>query len=1564
MNASQHLRRFIHNEGLFASDYFGRVLEQKGFPEQRRLPDDWAAKLEHLRRLWVNTRPLVLEEDRDGRLKWEGLPPGWRPKAGASESDIENGFIRRVLEEVLGYSVAQNRTFQRPRAAAKSTSNSRPDLIVFSHRADYEGTLAALNLSEREERTVDGVAFCRMADMIIDAKAFKKGVGADELPVDGGKRSASERTAAQDVLQVADYLADYQKKWGVLTNGRSWRLMVHGGGLDRHLRFDLVAFLEQLPSEPTADDERVFEFFWYLFGKPAVSGKWLDVIESGAAANTRAVRSVLRQQAHNAVERIANGFWLCPDNGPEGLTVAPALPDQSQIDHLREVSLTLLYRLLFVLKAEAQGLLPMLTPDGSETNYARFISTRAIFAKLHAMAPAERAQFSLVWPDLQKLFSAVDRGDLSFAIPAYNGGLFDPQRHPELSAWRLRDDALYAILSALIYQNVESNAADDGLVTTRLSTVPYADLDVRDLGDIYEGLLEQRLIGVAHPTPALRLKNQKGERKASGTYFTPDSLVEHLVRQTLQPKLEAAGDHRDKVLAIRILDPAMGSGHFLVKAVDIMADWLTVHCEPEDPDAPRNNGPEERAYWKRMVVEQCIYGVDYNPMAVELARVALWLHTAEFGKPLSFVDHHLKVGNSLVGITLDRLSKPGRKAKARKSGPVWEAIPHVVDDLDDDLTVSRPLPPLPSSKKGGRRDDSAQLALPFSIDTSLVTGILQSIHAILARPSNSAAETRKKSQDYAFAVEKRLAAHRLLADLWCLQWFFGPPTDELIQAYESADGIYAQVKQLCGIQDDAQRAQRLTELQRHPLIIALYEARAAGYGPRREAFFHWQLEFPEVAFSDDGQARSGFGFDVVVGNPPWDRIRAERKQFYAPFSDPSAGSDYDIANSQSASLDKIIRRLHGEHPTLEGEWLAHEQDVSELTTFLNDSGVYRHQSMKIDGKKTGGDPDLFRYFVERAISAARRDGRIGQLVPSTLWQAEGCSALRHLLLKSMTCEQIFVFENYRKWAFQIHSSFKFTAFVTRKERAMDSHAIESGFMLRDTRALDGHLPERVVNLTLPMIEAVSPGTLALLDYVSDSDARLVGRLHHSFPALANPQSGWHFVYRAELHMTNDAWRFKTREWMQSRGFLRVVPVKDASGGWTQQREYGSRSAKYPEPLPTGGEYWVAADASWYEERGYRYVGETVDDGHAKRLYVHPDDERLPVERDVPAERRHAIAAGEIYRALYVGRSVHQFDPAYQRYEGGAGPKQIWSRIGWSDKLRSGQFFIHERPANGTSRIAVRDIARATDERALITTLLPSDALCGNVLPVLDFRESEQANAMGVYLGSFVCDYLIRYRINTHVNWTYLKQLPVPAPIGTLPPNALKMCWQLCAATPEWDAMQADSTRIALSDRERARWRAQLDARVALAYELSVSEYAWVLSTFPLLDRSMPSLPDDLHLTQTEGAVRNLLVTTPWGQFDATPRSFITRDLALLTYIELRRELGYPDGRIPNDLHAFYRDEVGLDPEGPLSRFRIGTIRDLKDRVLTAEELGAVAYVPSGRGGDAEGETGEEGEEEG
>jgi hypothetical protein len=1575
-NSSQTMQQYCHNAALFGLDYFDAILRDHGrFPKLWQEPENIGERLAWLQKLWEDQRRYFLADDTRpaGARAYIGLPKGICPNSLlASESDVENGFIKPIMEELFGFAIAQNVNIELQGEAAEEArkagerAKKRPDMIVFRDKDDRDKQLQRLaGLPKAEQK--NGVKFCRAALCILDAKKFSKGLDVDE-DEEQKRARLKEGASIADIHQLDRYLRGYDRSWGILSNGRSWRLM-RQHEVQKHLRFDLVLFLENLRGrEAGGEDLQVFTLFWNLFGPPAMAGGVLDSLFNESNATTRKIRDALRDNAHRATLRLAEGFW----ENRRVNDFIPDVPDQAMLDRLREHALTFLYRLLFILKAEAQNLLPMYDEQGDPTSYANDMSTQAIYKKICAYG-GNLSDTIAGYKTLRNLFLAVDQGDVFNQVAAYNGGLFSAEANKELNKLQVTDQVLKEIFELLIYLDDDAGASDLGA----RQPIPYKDLDVRDLGDIYESLLEQRLIlSDSGVDPRFVLCNQKGERKASGSYFTPDRLVEHLVRKTVMPLLENCKS-AEEVLRLRILDPAMGSGHFLVKAVDVISEHLTGNYAPLEADAPQGDAEAERAYWRAQVAEHCIYGVDYNPMAVELAKVALWLHTARREKPLSFLNHHLKCGNSLVGVPLNRLANPGRNVTT------WEIVPPPAGAIPED---ERPPAAQGKGRKKRLNNDPKQLLWDFQIDSTLVSGIVASIKKILARPSDSPDDIMAKSKEYADAVYERLAAHRLLADLWCAQWFVADPSkEEDVLAYQQ---LYDRVKDICRTADDRRRLAALAKLgyvpgeaATHPFINKMQQVNSSGFGPRPFAFFHWQLEFPEVAFHDDGKPKNSFGFDAVVGNPPWDKIKPAKRDFYGAIN-PA------VANAQGASLNQLITRMENEDPTLINGWSQYESSMKKLAEFLADSSLYHWQTVTVAGKKTGGDPDLYRYFIERADQCLGEDGRMGLVVPGMLWQGDGSTGVRQLLIQHRCLESLYVFENYRKWAFSIDSRFKFTAFVARRGVASAAESFPAAFMLRNAGVLDGLLPERVLQLNRQDIEALSPHSLALLDFRGEQDARLAKKLHEQHPALGSEESGWKLRYRRELDMTNHARYFKYPQWLARRGFTLVRPVREADGSWRQEfltplldanGKWQGRSVAAQLPpermaqLPTGGEYWVAAPKKYYEKRDYSVLRDPLISG--QEAYIAKEDETAIAEsrgRLTPCHFR--IVPDAIYTALYEGRMVHNFNHAQKKYLRGEGRKAIWREQELDAQILSSRIYVNvdETAIAPELRLGFCDVTGATNERTFLSALITGFNACGNKVPTLSFHCPNTCSllSLSAIANSFVFDFLVRYRVSTTMNWVYVTQLPIvrcdSEKLLSYERAICERVVRLSCTTPElaayWnEVFPAEAWTYASAERDpwgRARLRAELDAIVADLYGLSVRDYALVLASFPLLDRNWPALPGDAFVTEAATHETSLFPAAQRGQswdensggiWELTPRSFITRDYALLTYITWRREHGDQDAFIPERLDEWYRDHVGIDPAGPQARFRIGDIKDLEERVRRAKELGALPYVPSTRG---------------
>jgi hypothetical protein len=526
-----------------------------------------------------------------------------------------------------------------------------------------------------------------------------------------------------------------------------------------------------------------------------------------------------------------------------------------------------------------------------------------------------------------------------------------------------------------------------------------------------------------------------------------------------------------------------------------------------------------------------------------------------------------------------------------------------------------------------------------------------------------------------------------------------------------------------------------------------------------------------------------------------------------------------------------------------------------------------------------------------------------------------------------------------------------------RKKPKEGHSFPAAFMLRDTRVLEGKMQDRVLSLNLDFIASISPESLALIDNRSDMEVRLIERLHQNFPALGSEDSGWNITYRRELDMTNDAWLFKTREWMASRGFTRLRPEKNKEGQWVQKKYPDSRTVILPDDLPQGGEYWVSANESWYRARGYAERKQHFN-GKERTVFYHPDDN---AKKDRKTNDPDRILPGEIYFPLYEGRMVHIFDHSQKAYVSGEGRKAIWQEQGMEQRAITPRVFVCKVDAEKEAdvRIGFCDVTGATNERSILSAIISSCVLAGNTVATLEGLTVKENLILLSVFTSFCADYLIRQRVSQHLNWTYVSNLVVPnckdIEEDTRNDLAHKAAILSCT-TPElaevWNAVHPEEAwTYESAERDlwkRAELRAEIDAIVAELYGLSVEEYAMVLTGFPLLDRDQPALPGDAFLTEGDekskkGVEGESWFERDWGIFEIKPRSFITRDFALLTYMKRK---AYP---LPQDLGAWFRDKVGLDPEGPLSRFMIGAVVDLEERVATAKEKGAIPYVPTSRG---------------
>jgi Uncharacterized conserved protein len=718
-------------------------------------------------------------------------------------------------------------------------TQKKPDYCLFGNEE-----------TERSVATSDALGIFRAASTVLEAKKVAHPL--DEV-------SKQETPGWFPSQQIQDYLrwatdSAGQRffRWGILTNGNEWRLYSWDAVPNAYFAFYLAHDEEFCPLEE-------FRIFVGLF-RPSTFDRdeqgrcLLDDIRDQSLTQQVQLEVNLRKRIFNVLEELAEGYYRNPANGLS----------EADLPAVYQTSLILLYRLLFVLYAESRGLLPAKSRGtGANRRYREEFSLSRFIDRLRDRTNFPDDAFDELYGELLKLFHLINGTNRlqneRLNVTRYNGGLFNPTLHPNIESWRIGENSLANVLRQVIFAQPPARERTRQQVIRTDETIDYGTLEVRQLGDIYEGLLggRLRLAEDGH----LELINERGANQREGIFYTPDWVVRYLIQETLglliddiaqsktvQRALIARSKERQQdnsfafaVLALNVLDPAMGSGHFLVRAVEYLAQAIVNH-----PTTRRmtekivSNGPSRRtreeivnaghvpvpvgvsqeqaeiAYWRRRVVEACIYGVDRNPLAVELSKLSLWLTCIAIDEPLNFLDHHLHCGNSLLWAEMPELY--------RLPGSSDEEVQQATFDLGDQLVETL----------------SAVISETVSIEAEASTEM----------------EVVKEKERRWRRVRTSLQPYLDIANLWvaALDGFainhlhYRMLALSAVSPHELSTEQKREARELrASIQNSLQ--ERLDHL--HP--------------------FHWELNFPEVFYQLDGQSfpASTRGFDAILGNPPY-----------------------------------------------------------------------------------------------------------------------------------------------------------------------------------------------------------------------------------------------------------------------------------------------------------------------------------------------------------------------------------------------------------------------------------------------------------------------------------------------------------------------------------------------------------------------------------------------------------------------------------------------------------------------------------------------------------------------
>ena len=787
--------------------------------------------------------------------------------------------------------------------------------------------------------------------------------------------------------------------WCLLFNGTHLRLMNASRVFSRRfVEFDL---------DCAADDETTAAAMRMLMASEAFRRGRPDE----ARSSVDVLVDLSEHHASDVCQSLRNGVL---DASEHVLRALVARPNTHSVAEVFEQALTIVYRMLFLFFAEGRSLVPAWHPI-----YRSSYSLERLVEQCLQQTPLG------LWEALRAVarlaHTGCRAGDLR--VTPFNGRLFAPSKTPLAERRDLDDEGARQSLIAL-----STRPAPDREGRERIA---YRDLGVEQLGAVYETLLDyvpcvERVTapGTRRTHAIVSLQAGSGLRKATSTFYTPQPIAGYLIRQALQPLTRDAAP--EQILDLKVLDPSMGSGAFLVGACAFLGDAYETALVQHGRCHPSDLGPRERASIRRLIAERCLFGVDLNPMAVQLARLSLWLATLAADRPLSFLDHHLQVGDSLLGTWISCLHRPPADRRVR----------------------GRPMPLLEHLSF----DDALRDVLPIRF-------------SLACEPNDTPEQVRAKERSLAALThhDTALAKWKRIADLWCARWFASELRDRAALFPSLCDAI-------------------LTNQCVLPSSLAdrLLETADAAAGAHR--FFHWELEFPEVFFDADGRRRPDGGFDAVVGNPPWDMVRA----------DPGTGD----------------RRSHS--PT----------ETAAVVRFTRDSGVYDAQS--------DGHANRYQLFLERSLALTRPGGRIGLVLPSGLAADQGSARLRRLLFSRCNVDALVGFDNTRA-IFPIHRSVRFLLLTGSVGAATTSIGCRFGEIdpaILERREDDS--PDESwfrVRLSPSLLHRLSGHDLSVPDVRTAVDLAIAERAAALFPPLGD-DSGWSAHFGRELNATDDRGTFR------------------------------------------------------------------------------------------------------------------------------------------------------------------------------------------------------------------------------------------------------------------------------------------------------------------------------------------------------------------------------------------------------------------------------------------------------
>ena len=970
----------------------------------------------------------------------------------------------------------------------------------------------------------------------------------DRNSLDVREKSGKRRRSPHATM--LEYLNNTECVYGIVANGKTLRLIRNSGQLVKltYIEFDLRRMVEE-------DKYSEFRLMFRLLhasrfrtaGDAAcIMEQWFNKsIESG-----NRIRDGLSKAVQRAMECIGTAAVNSTGEGNDALRQA-ITSGEVDAHKLNKELIHFIYRLLFLFIIEDRGLVYQIPESPDDPDYDRLCRHQDVYYHNYAASRLRglsehgylhNENYSDLWTGLMETFRLFEDGEFGAAlsIKPLGGVLFNPETLHWLKRCSISNRDLLRAFLAL------NQFADE---RSQIVKINYSALDVEEFGSVYEGILEmQPCIDKVSPERGSWKFGYMGglDRKSTSSYYTRPDLVQNLIRTTLEPvikeriaKLKTPEEKVQSLLSMKVCDAASGSGHIVLAMARTIA-WYVCSIRTGE-DNPASLDYREAL---REVIQRCVYAVDYNPDAVELCKVVLWIEGYCAGKPLSFLDHHIRCGNSVVGITDLNTLLIGVPQKAF-DGVDNDSLQNI-KDLNQ--AALRDLANIRTQGQGIQVSifDNNFVMRDMSDEQEAIAEIVRDISEL---PEDTLEQTQEKQRRWtAFFESSVTMCLRRACDIYTYAFYkeFKPedfdhgiagqqkPIPYTRTVYQAIDEFRQTYKPTPGfrpLSDDFK--QEVEEIA------------------KQHSFFHWCVEFPEV-FAYDG------GFDVMCGNPPWDKIKVEDKKWFEKHGRA------DIVNAGTAAQRKrAIANLPQTDPSLYAKYQEAQLRAEAMSRFVRFCGRFNLTAT--------GDIDLYPLFAENCLNCTKEAW--GLVLPTGIAINDPNKVFFGKLIDENRLISLYDFEN-KEGLFDIHRMFKFCLLTAGKPQEQ-SRSVKGGFYLtRLDHLLDS---SRIYTINTNDFALLNPSTKTCPVFRTSKDAELTTKIYRKCPVLINESSNEN-PYEARvsnmMHMSHDSGDFKTYEELindnaelSGNKFKTIkgeiyVPVYEGKMIWFYNHHYGS--------WPTGG----------------------------------------------------------------------------------------------------------------------------------------------------------------------------------------------------------------------------------------------------------------------------------------------------------------------------------------------------------------------------------------------------------